>query len=322
MNVVSRPRLAGHFSQRSHCMRHHCNSAVIVAVCRWRSRLSACRTAGFGPGPSSPGSEAALERLPTFRVSKNLGAPSPRAFPIPLPKPPPPSPTQAPAAPGRVWPTGDRSAREAPAGTSRAWTAGEAPGPAGALTVLPERRGAGGRPQRQRQGLGDRPAEIHRARRPALQPVSPRALRGAGNPGEPRPGEGRRPLPSPAPEARGGPGCCRWVFCTILPRPQSPGSLAFSGVQEADGSISGKGQGAEKWPPLPAPYCPATVESLGEGWFARNLHTLCLTRPVSVPGGPWVAGSFLEKERWQGWPPISAWVTFGPGKSPGNGGLP
>ena len=39
------------------------------------------------------------------------------------------------------------------------------PGQRLALTVLPERRGAGGRPQLQRQGLGDRSAKIHRARR-------------------------------------------------------------------------------------------------------------------------------------------------------------
>lgn len=37
----------------------------------------------------------------------------------------------------------------------------------------------------------------------ALQPLQPRALRGAWSPGEPRPEEGRRPLPSPASAAVG-----------------------------------------------------------------------------------------------------------------------
>lgn len=93
--------------------------------------------------------------------------------------PPPPPPTQAAAAPGRVWPT-------------------RGPGRRRALTVRPQRRGAGGRPQRQRQGPGDRPAEVHRAA--ARSPAASAAPRAAGRvePREspaPRRGVGRSPAP-------------------------------------------------------------------------------------------------------------------------------
>ena len=103
-----------------------------------------------------------------------------------------------------------------------------------ALTVLPERRGAGGRPQRQRQGLGDRPAEIHRAHCPPRCRLCTLA-RGArrGSPGEPRPGEERRPPPSASARARGAGE--RLVGRFFLPQPNLQ-TVAFSRVSEASWS--------------------------------------------------------------------------------------
>jgi hypothetical protein len=78
-----------------------------------------------------------------------------------------------------------------------------------ALTVLPERRGAG-RPAGQRQGLRDRPAQVHRGGS-ALH-WTPRGSRerdaGRGAQADtPHPGEGRRPRPAPPrPRRRQSPG--------------------------------------------------------------------------------------------------------------------
>lgn len=155
--------------------------AAMVPVAQMRRQLESLAQ-DHDPGPGS----LARIRRPRCRSSLLPRPPrTPRRLPRdPPPSAPPPPPTQAAAAPGRVWPT-------------------RGPGRRRALTVRPQRRGAGGRPQRQRQGPGDRPAEVHRAA--ARSPAASAAPRAAGRvePGEPRPEEGRRPLPSPASAAVG-----------------------------------------------------------------------------------------------------------------------
>lgn len=225
-----------------------------------REQVKSLTQSRFEPSKPSADSEAALERLPTIQGLENFGASSPRFSSI---SPLAPSPGFCPrtgfVAPQPPGCRRGRGPRAIYARDVRSLQAGAV------LTVLPERRGAGGRPQGQRQRLGDRPAEIHRARCPQRRRLCcPLALRGAGSRGELRPGEERGPLPSPA---RVPPGGGDGLFARFfLPQPSLPTLLLSPGSEKrAVRAFSEKGSEAEKSP------SPAELRRTGWRWF-RDLQ--------------------------------------------------